>query len=605
MIAIFGAGIAGLTCALELIEKGFKVIIYEKDDLPGGMAKSKRINGIPSEHSWRGYANFYFNIFNLLKRIPIKSENFTLDEVSKHNKPNDAWVTFRNNVYDITEFINNHPGGSIILKAIGKDLEDVWTDHNVLWHINNPSVIKTLEKYKIGTLKEGFTQNTAKNNLYPNLQMKLYNNKITEKNQQIIYYDLMNLFYHFSVFSLCNKRAEIYYNMKLLDYVNTKKISKYTYDYLINDILGPGLGLDKNTASLGSFFHFIHLCLGSNTPINKSWSVMKKPTSEAFINPLVNLLISKGVKFVYNCELNDIVHNKDKINFCIVKKDKKLFKVNADDYIISINPNYCYDIFKRSKMNNLADLHKNLEVSNNQISFRLGFKKKVNFSIDNIGIVLADSNYNITMYPQENFFNVPIDFNYKLKSLWSGTCVQVYNNGSIYNKPANLLSPPQLIEEIINQIIICEELQNDIFKNSGFKINKEDIVHSEIYDEWKWNGTNLNTLNKKWVNNYFNEQYKPSQVTEYNNLFLSGGHTRTSIRIWSMESACESGKLTANYILSKYKKKLTYIYNHQKPYYFKIFNNIDDKLYDINLPNIVKITIIFIFLLILWLIFKK
>jgi hypothetical protein len=256
-------------------------------------------------------------------------------------------------------------------------------------------------------------------------------------------------------------------------------------------------------------------------------------------------------------------------------------------------------------MNNLADLHKKLEVNNNQISFRLGFNKKVNFSIDNIGIVLADSNYNITMYPQENFFTVPIDLNYKLKSLWSGTCVQVYNNGSIYNKPANLLTQKQLIEEITNQIIICEELQNDIFKNSGFKIIKEDIVFSEIYDEWIWNGTELTTKNKKWVNNYFNEQFKPEQVTEYNNLFLSGGHTKTSIRIWSMESACESGKLTVNYILSKYKKHPIYIYNHQKPYYFKIFNDIDDNLYNFSLPNIVKITIIFLFLLTLWLIFKK
>jgi cytochrome b involved in lipid metabolism len=605
MIAIFGAGISGLSAALELIEKGFKVFIFEKDELPGGMAKSKRINGIPTEHSWRGYANFYFNIFNLLKRIPIKSENFSLDEVSKHNKPTDAWVTFRNDIYDITDFINNHPGGSIILKALGKDLEDVWIENNVLLHMNNPTVIKILQKYKIGTLKEEFIQNTARNNLYHNLQMKLYNNKITKKNQQIIYYDLLNLFYHFSVFSLCNKRAEVYYNMRLIDYVNKNKISKYTYDYLINQVLGPGLGLDKNTASLGSFFHFIHLCLGSNTDVNKNWSVMKKPTSEAFINPLVNLLISKGVKFVYNCELIDIVYDKNKINFCIVKKDNKLLKIYADDYVIAINPNYCYDIFKKSNMNELADLYKKLQVTNNQISFRLGFKKKVNFSIDSIGIVLADSNYNITMYPQENFFNVPIDLNYKLKSLWSGTCVQVYNNGSIYNKPANLLTPSQLIEEIINQIIICEELQDDIFKNSGFRIIKEDIVYNEIYDEWSWNGTELITQNKKWVNNYFNEQFKPSQITKYDNLFLSGGHTKTSIRIWSMESACESGKLTANYILSKYKKQKGYIYNHHKPYYFNFFNYVDDKLFQYNLPNIVKLVIIFLFLIIFYFIFSK
>ena len=106
------------------------------------MAKSKRNNGIPTEHSWRAYGNFYFNIFNLLGRIPIKSENFTTEEISKHNKVTDAWVTFRNNVYDITDFINKHPGGVVIMKALGKDLEDIWPQ----WHMTNQNVLKTLDK---------------------------------------------------------------------------------------------------------------------------------------------------------------------------------------------------------------------------------------------------------------------------------------------------------------------------------------------------------------------------------------------------------------------------------------------------------------------------
>ena len=42
-VAIFGGGIAGMTAAQELIEKGFSVSIYEKDSSLGGMAKSKQI----------------------------------------------------------------------------------------------------------------------------------------------------------------------------------------------------------------------------------------------------------------------------------------------------------------------------------------------------------------------------------------------------------------------------------------------------------------------------------------------------------------------------------------------------------------------------------
>jgi cytochrome b involved in lipid metabolism len=585
MISIFGAGIAGLTCALELVEKGFNVTIYEKDTVAGGMAKSKRVNGIPTEHSWRGYANFYFNIFNLLKRIPIKSENFTTDEITKHNNKDDAWVTFRNNVYNITDFIKDHPGGSIIFKSLGKDLEDVWSENNVLWHINNPHVIKTLNKYKIGTIKEHFSQLTTYDNLYPKLNMNLFNNNKIKK--EIVYYDLINLFYHFIIFSSSNKRAETYYNMKLLDFFDKKKMSKYTYDYIINFALGPGLGLDKNTCSLGTFFHYFHLVMGSYTSFDKPWMVMKKPTSEAFINPLVNLLESKGVKFVYNAELILINNDNNNIKSCSVKINNNIETIISDDFVLAINPNYCYDIFNESKMLKLAEIHQNLQVNNKQISFRLGFIKKVNFSINNIGIVLADSKYNITFYPQENFFTVPIDLNYKLKSLWSGTCVQIYDN---------ILTKEELINNIIIQILDCNELQNDIYKNSGFNLQKEDFIYSEIYDDWFWNNNLLQTKNKKWVNTFFNEEYKPSQKTEFTNLYLSGGHTKTSIRIWSMEAACESGKITANLILKKYKKNKSFIYNHIKPSYFTIFENLDDLLFINKLPNVIILFIIIIIL---------
>ena len=40
-VSIYGASISGLTSALELVEKGFDVTVYELDSTAGGMAKSK------------------------------------------------------------------------------------------------------------------------------------------------------------------------------------------------------------------------------------------------------------------------------------------------------------------------------------------------------------------------------------------------------------------------------------------------------------------------------------------------------------------------------------------------------------------------------------
>lgn len=47
---------------------------------------------------------------------------FDAAEVATHNKPNDCWVCLYGDVWDVTEFLPSHPGGSaIILKLAGRD----------------------------------------------------------------------------------------------------------------------------------------------------------------------------------------------------------------------------------------------------------------------------------------------------------------------------------------------------------------------------------------------------------------------------------------------------------------------------------------------------
>ncbi|KAF5863149.1 hypothetical protein ETB97_010608 [Aspergillus alliaceus] len=47
---------------------------------------------------------------------------FDAAEVAKHNRPDSCWVVLYGNVYDVTDFLSEHPGGSkIILKLAGKD----------------------------------------------------------------------------------------------------------------------------------------------------------------------------------------------------------------------------------------------------------------------------------------------------------------------------------------------------------------------------------------------------------------------------------------------------------------------------------------------------
>ena len=44
--------------------------------------------------------------------------------------------------------MGSHPGGSLILNAGGKNLEQVWEDLGYSWHMENPYVMKTLKSIK-------------------------------------------------------------------------------------------------------------------------------------------------------------------------------------------------------------------------------------------------------------------------------------------------------------------------------------------------------------------------------------------------------------------------------------------------------------------------
>lgn len=63
------------------------------------------------------------------------------------SRDNRIWVTYQNGVYDITDFVEVHPGGDKILMAAGGALEPFWS----LYAVHNSSEIQEiLEDMRIG-----------------------------------------------------------------------------------------------------------------------------------------------------------------------------------------------------------------------------------------------------------------------------------------------------------------------------------------------------------------------------------------------------------------------------------------------------------------------
>lgn len=55
------------------------------------------------------------------KTIPSNLPSISLDELSKHNLNNNAWVSINGYIYDITQWVGLHPVCNLLLPGIGKD----------------------------------------------------------------------------------------------------------------------------------------------------------------------------------------------------------------------------------------------------------------------------------------------------------------------------------------------------------------------------------------------------------------------------------------------------------------------------------------------------
>ncbi|KZZ94119.1 Inositolphosphorylceramide-B hydroxylase [Ascosphaera apis ARSEF 7405] len=83
--------------------------------------------------------------------MTTKLKMFTYDEVEKHKLMNSCWVLKGKYVYDITDFLDDHPGGAeLILEYGGKDITEIMADEES--HVHSDAAYEMLEEYLIGTV---------------------------------------------------------------------------------------------------------------------------------------------------------------------------------------------------------------------------------------------------------------------------------------------------------------------------------------------------------------------------------------------------------------------------------------------------------------------
>ncbi len=80
---------------------------------------------------------------------------FTISEVSSHNTASNCWLVVNGNVYDVSKFLSQHPGGEAeIIPYCGKEATKAFdTQGRSGGRGHSTTAGQMLQDYKIGTLR--------------------------------------------------------------------------------------------------------------------------------------------------------------------------------------------------------------------------------------------------------------------------------------------------------------------------------------------------------------------------------------------------------------------------------------------------------------------
>ncbi|KAG5270686.1 hypothetical protein AALO_G00195400 [Alosa alosa] len=87
---------------------------------------------------------------------------YTLEEIQAHNLSRDTWLIIHDKVYDITSFLEEHPGGEeVLLEQAGSDATESFEDVG-----HSTDAREMLEQYYVGEVHMKDRKKEAKKDVY-------------------------------------------------------------------------------------------------------------------------------------------------------------------------------------------------------------------------------------------------------------------------------------------------------------------------------------------------------------------------------------------------------------------------------------------------------
>jgi uncharacterized protein with NAD-binding domain and iron-sulfur cluster len=536
-VAIFGAGVAGLTAAHEFSKLGYTVKIYEANAESGGFFRSARNvqdHNSPAEYSWHGIGPFYHNVFSLFKEIPFDSENSLYDSIL------------------------SRPINFGLAQTSGIILFDEPKD--------KPIDIQRLFSFtKIDYI------------LWSWLILKVWcSNKRSYKDYAKI--NAKNWWSQFLSTKGINNWSACFGPWIGSDYFHVS--AHQVGNFFLNQLVTNEKYTHKEDSEGGAWIH----------TARSGWLLLNGPSNEVLFDKWVSHLKAKNVEFYWNNKIDELKFDHGLISSGILDSG---IHVVADIYVLAINPFSVEQVIKKTpellgdkQLQKFKGLIK--DGPHTQVSFRLAFKDQILWDQKRCGIIIVDSAYNLTLFAQEQAWVEKTFLGDEIKSLWTVTACVSKQIGSVHGLTLEKCTKQQFIDEVLAQLYECNSLNDLILKsNNGRALKDFEIANIEVWHEWLFASKGISSVQPKWVNSTNTQKYIPKQKTTISNLVLAGAHTETSIDVWSLEAAVESGKRAAKVFEPDVVVKI-----QSKPLFLRLIRYFDDILYFFKFPNIIDLLII-------------
>lgn len=533
-VAVFGAGIAGLTVAHELARRGYRVSVFEPNAEAGGFFRSARrvVNdNMPSEYSWHGIGPWYHNVFDLMKEIPF-DESHSLYEQAL-SRPID----------------------------FGLATDDGRTRFDDTWLLNIKGMFRmTWRDVVLGSW----------------LMLKTW---------------------------VADRRSREHYSTLNAAEAWRPWLSEKCF-HIWRSSFGPWIGSDWLHVSLhtaGQFFrkqlitaptHF-HPADAEGPAwrhgARDGWLLLRGPSNEYWFNRWVKYLETLGVVFAWKTALAELLYDGRKCSGARLQSGES---VQADYYVLAANPFAVAEVLRHTPELEQQDQLRLFQPlvqdgPHTQVSLRFAFSEPIAWPRDRAAIVVASSEFNLTLFAEEQVWDPEVGLGRGVQALWTVTACVSKVRGRLHGKTVEECTKEQFIEEVTAQLLNCSGLNALIQEaNAGRSLQDFTILRIEVWHEWLFSPEGIRGKQPKWVNRVGNQAFLPTQVTPVINLALAGAHTKTDVDVWSIEAAVESGRRAAKVFEPSVK-----VLGQYRPRWLLLLRSIDNLLYRLKAPNVLDVTL--------------